>query len=313
MASFFTAVTQSLNWSVRMASDLEAYMISVERINQYTHLSSENPRHYPSDDVLEKSWPSKGEILFHNVKMRYREHLPLVLKGLELKIPPHSKVGVVGRTGAGKSTIAMSLLRICEVDSGTIHIDGKNIREIGLQKLRSAIAVIPQDPVLFSGSVRSNIDPFNMYNDEKLIQVLLRVGLFNSKENMGRYGVISSLNDIVFEGGNNFSVGQKQLLVIARALLQDAHIIIMDEATAAVDAETDSKLQTIMRTEFKNSTCIIIAHRLNTIMDCDYILCMDDGRAAEFDSPSRLLQEGGLFKDLVDAWEEEHSSHALQS
>ena len=182
---------------------------------------------------------------------------------------------------------------------------------------------IPQDPVLFSGTVRSNLDPFDEYSDKKLSEVLQRVGLMKEEGSVDEDGVnlsrassysslsslsgrkgmetaVKSLNDDVLENGSNFSAGQRQLLVIARALLCGAKIVIMDEATASVDADTDARIQRVMRTEFKNSTCVIVAHRINTIMDSDYILVMNDGRAVEFNTPRQLLRDGGFFKDLVD-------------
>lgn len=217
----------------------------------------------------------------------------------------------------------VALLRIVELYSGSIKIDGVDIRIVGLKKLRSKIAVIPQDPVLFSGNIRSNLDPFGDYNDDRLFEVLEHVGLYSSMERVssrlslssngsekrpgGRTQPIKSLSDEVSEGGTNFSVGQRQLIVIARAMLTGASLVIMDEATASVDADTDARIQRVFRHEFKNATCITVAHRLNTIMDSDLVLVMDDGRAAEFDKPSALLsKEDGLFKGLVDAWEEEN-------
>lgn len=322
--SFALSVTQSLNWSVRMASELEANMVSVERVRQYCQLKNEAPHHNFSDKTLRYTWPSDGMILFSDAKLRYRDELPLVLKGLDIQIPGKSKVGVVGRTGAGKSTVMVSILRIVELCSGSIYIDGIDISKVGLNLLRSKIAVIPQDPVLFSGSIRTNLDPFNEYADERLREVLERVGLLKeihsgmvrSQSNTslassmvslsGSSSPLKSLEDEVKEGGSNFSVGQRQLLVIARALLRGAKIVIMDEATASVDADTDARIQNVIRTEFKDSTCITVAHRINTILDSDYILVMDDGRAAEFDKPDVLLKKGGLFKDLVDAWEQDH-------
>jgi ATP-binding cassette subfamily C (CFTR/MRP) protein 1 len=321
--SFALSVTQSLNWTVRMSSDLEAHMVSVERVRQYCQLPTEARHHLPSDKSLLYSWPSDGKIVFSSAKLRYRPGLPLVLKGLDIEIPPMSKIGVVGRTGAGKSTLMVSLFRIVELSSGTISIDGIDISKVGLNLLRSKIAVIPQDPVLFSGSIRSNLDPFHEYGDERLFEVLERVGLTTNgtiqksqSSNSLRSDVslsastpnaVKSLSDEVLEGGFNYSVGQRQLLVIARSLLRGAKIVIMDEATASVDADTDARIQRVMRTEFKDSTCITVAHRINTILDSDYILVMDDGQAAEFDKPDVLLKKGGLFKDLVDAWEQEHS------
>jgi ABC-type multidrug transport system fused ATPase/permease subunit len=176
-----------------------------------------------------------------------------------------------------------------------------------------------------SGTVRTNLDPFNEFNDDKLFEVLNRVGLYNPMERVpsktsllsgqehtntnksgGRAQPIKSLSDEVAEGGNNYSVGQRQLLVIARAMLTGASVVIMDEATASVDADTDARIQKVFREQFKYATCITVAHRLNTIMDSDLVLCMDDGKAAEFDKPSVLLSKGGIFKSLVDAWEEEN-------
>ena len=207
-----------------------------------------------------------------------------------------------------------SLLRLVELDQGQILIDGRNIRTLGLAKLRKSIAVIPQDPILFSGSVKANLDPFDQYTDEVLLEVLERVGLLttrrdyhsnytnsNSSVSSQSLGHLDGLEDLVTEGGSNFSVGQRQLLVIARALLCGASIVILDEATAAVDADTDALLQTVLRTEFGTATTLTIAHRLNTIIDSDYILVMDDGRAAEFDTPKNLLSRGGMFRDLVQA------------
>jgi len=307
--SYAMSITQSLNWSVRMASDLEASMISVERIRSYCEVESEAPRETKEDKRLPESWPTYGNIVFSNASLRYRPGLPRVLKGLNIEIPQRSKVGVVGRTGAGKSTLMASLLRVVELDSGNILIDGQDTRNIGLAKLRSNIAVIPQDPVLFSGNIRSNLDPFDEFEDSELSSVLVRVGLSStdvkpSTSTSSLSSLVSHeffLKDPVKEGGSNFSVGQRQLLVIARALLSGSSIVIMDEATAAVDADTDARIQSVMRKEFSNSTCITIAHRINTIMDSDYILVMDDGKAKEFDTPQKLISKGGMFRDLVKA------------
>eukprot|EP00581_Thalassiosira_minuscula_P016410 CAMPEP_0183715472 /NCGR_PEP_ID=MMETSP0737-20130205/9671_1 /TAXON_ID=385413 /ORGANISM="Thalassiosira miniscula, Strain CCMP1093" /LENGTH=1569 /DNA_ID=CAMNT_0025944567 /DNA_START=70 /DNA_END=4779 /DNA_ORIENTATION=+ len=321
--SFALSITTTLSWTVRMASDLEANMVAVERIQQYMKIPGEAARATPSDEFLPDNWPAEGRIEFANAKLKYRSNLPLVLKGLNINIPARCKVGVVGRTGAGKSTLMVALLRIVELYSGSIKIDDVDIRSVGLKKLRSVIAVIPQDPVLFSGTIRSNLDPFGEYDDERLFEVLEHVGLYAVMERVssklsltsagsdkwagGRTQPIKSLSEEVSEGGSNFSVGQRQLLVIARAMLTGASIVIMDEATASVDADTDARIQRVFRSEFKNATCITVAHRLNTIMDSDLVLVMDDGKAAEFDRPSTLLsQENGIFKSLVDAWEEEN-------
>lgn len=307
--SYALSVTQSLNWSVRMASDLEASMIAVERVRTYCEIESEAPRNTGVDESLPKSWPTGGKITFQDASLRYRPGLPLVLKGLDIEIPPGSKCGVVGRTGAGKSTLMVSLLRIVELDSGKVSIDGFDIRTIGLTKLRSNIAVIPQDPVLFSGTIRTNLDPFDEHSNADIFDALTRVGLYSvakastSVTSLSSLALnhVQSLNDPVKSEGSNFSVGQRQLLVIARALLSGASIVIMDEATAAVDADSDSRIQRVIRDEFSNATCITIAHRINTIMDSDFILVMDDGKAAEFDTPQNLLRKGGMFRGLVRA------------
>jgi len=226
-----------------------------------------------------------------------------------------------------ESTLMVALLRIVELDAGAIEIDGVDIASLGLKKLRSRIAVIPQDPVLFSGTVQTNLDPFDEYSEERLYEVLDRVGLLKSSLHRVRSAAslgtttssvasgvadggpssssINSLASPISEGGSNLSVGQRQLLVIARALLNASKIVIMDEATASVDADTDARIQRVMRSEFRNSTVITVAHRINTILDSDYILVMDSGKSAEFDSPETLLKKGGMFRDLVEAWEKE--------
>jgi ABC-type multidrug transport system fused ATPase/permease subunit len=216
----------------------------------------------------------------------------------------------------------VAFLRIVELAEGQIFIDGQDIRQVGLAKLRSNIAVIPQDPVLYSGTVRNNLDPFQDFSDGKLLEVLRRVGLYSNKVSANSSSTslsslsqhsqhnarIRSLADGVTEGGSNFSVGQRQLLVIARALLHGSKVVIMDEATAAVDAKTDAAIQKVMREEFQQSTVITVAHRINTIMDSTHILVMSDGRASEFDTPKKLLERGGMFRDLVQAAQNKQAS-----
>ena len=312
--SFALSVTQSLNWSVRMSSDLEAHMVSVERVNQYIkNVKPEAPSETPNDGMVPAGFP-KGEIRFEGVEMRYREGLPLVLKGLNLTIPAGSKVGVVGRTGAGKSSLMIALARIVELSRGAIYFDGVDCSKLGLHFLRSKLAIVSQDPVLFSGTVRANLDPFNAFPDSKLEDALKRVSLMKADATEGsgswKQRRVKSLFDKVDEDGSNFSVGERQLIVIARALLSDCSIVLMDEATAAIDVETDAAIQRVLRSEFGAATVITVAHRLNTIMDSDLILVMSDGISVEFGEPAKLLdKEDGVFKGLVNAYELGHSTN----
>ncbi|POM57857.1 Pdr transporter, partial [Phytophthora palmivora] len=207
------------------------------------------------------------------------------------------KIGIVGRTGAGKSSLVVALMRLVELDSGSIVIDGLDISTIGLHELRNKISIIPQDPVLFSGTVRSNVDPFDQYTDDQIWASLRRAHLAH---------VVTALDSGVDEKGSNFSVGERQLLCIARALLKRSRIILMDEATASIDTETDRKIQRSIREEFRDCTCLTIAHRINTILDADRILVMERGTVGEFDTPKALQKkQDGLFKALVEHWKNE--------
>jgi ABC-type multidrug transport system fused ATPase/permease subunit len=296
--SYAFTVTQSLNWSVRMISQLQTQMVSVERIKNYSEMKTEASL-TTSVGMLapSKEWPHAGEIVFRNVNLRYRAGLPRVLRNLTFTVKSREKIGVVGRTGAGKSSLVVALMRLVELDSGSIFIDDLDISTIGLHELRGKISIIPQDPVLFSGTVRSNVDPFDQYTDDQIWTSIKRAHLKNA---------VVSLEDIVDEKGTNFSVGERQLLCIARALLKRSRIILMDEATASIDTETDRLIQQSIREEFLDCTCLTIAHRINTIMDADRILVMDKGSVAEFDTPTTLLKNpDGIFTSLVSHWREE--------
>ncbi|CAK4368324.1 unnamed protein product [Aphanomyces euteiches] len=226
-------------------------------------------------------WPAAGALTFAGVDLRYRPGLPLVLKNLSFTIQPREKIGIVGRTGAGKSSLVVALMRLVELDAGQITMDGVDISTIGLHDLRDKISIIPQDPVLFSGTIRSNLDPFDRYDDDALWTAIKRANLHNA---------VASLDAKVDERGQNFSVGERQLICIARALLKKSKVILMDEATASIDPNTDRLIQESIRESFKDCTCLTIAHRINTILDSDRILVMDKGSAAEFDSPKELLK-----------------------
>ncbi|GAB9470861.1 Atp-binding protein [Globisporangium polare] len=288
------SVTQSLNWTVRMISQLQTQMISVERIKTYSEMPMEGALESRADQKPSFDWPTSGKIAFNQVSLRYRPGLPRVLRGLTFSVNAQEKIGIVGRTGAGKSSLIVALMRLTELDAGNIVIDGVDISKIGLHDLRAKIAIIPQDPVLFSGSVRSNLDPFDQFSDEQIWTSVKRAQLDKA---------VSSLEDVVDEKGSNFSVGERQLLSIARALLKRSKVILMDEATASIDTETDRKIQQSTREEFRDCTCLTIAHRINTILDADRILVMEKGTVAEFGPPGELQKKhNGIFKSLVDHW-----------
>ncbi|XP_030721180.2 ATP-binding cassette sub-family C member 2 [Globicephala melas] len=282
------SITQTLNWLVRMTSEIETNIVAVERINEYINVENEAP--WVTDKRPPEGWPSKGEIQFSNYQVRYRPELDLVLKGITCDIKSTEKIGVVGRTGAGKSSLTNSLFRILEAAGGQITIDGVDIASIGLHDLREKLTIIPQDPILFSGSLRMNLDPFNNYSDEEIWKALELAHLKSFVD-----GLQAGLSYEVTEGGDNLSIGQRQLLCLARALLQKSKILIMDEATAAVDLETDRLIQTTIQTEFSHCTTITIAHRLHTIMDSDKVMVLDNGKIVEYGSPEELLKNTGPF------------------
>jgi len=292
--SYALQITQSLNWIVRQTVEVETNIVSVERVLEYAALPSEAP------EIISKnrppiSWPSKGALSFNNYSTRYRPGLDLVLKNVNLSIKPKEKIGVVGRTGAGKSSLTLALFRIIEPVEGNVSIDNLNTSTIGLLDLRRRLAIIPQDAALFEGTVRDNLDPGHVHDDTELWSVLEHARLKDHVSSMpGR------LDAHINEGGSNLSSGQRQLVSLARALLTPSNILVLDEATAAVDVETDVMLQTTLRSSmFNNRTIITIAHRINTILDSDRIIVLDKGTVAEFDSPAELVRRKGLFYELV--------------
>ncbi|KAK2189921.1 hypothetical protein NP493_93g00019 [Ridgeia piscesae] len=294
--SYALQVTGSLNMMVKMTSDMETYIVAVERINEYTELEEEAPKTIegtrPSPD-----WPLHGRVRFCDYATQYRSGLPLVLRDLNCQINANEKVGIVGRTGAGKSSMTLALFRIIEATAGSIVIDDQVIGQIGLHDLRSRLTIIPQDPVLFTGPLRMNLDPFDRYTDEEVWRSLEHAHLKDYVMSLP-----SGLQHDCAEGGENLSVGQRQLVCLARALLRKSKILVLDEATAAVDLETDDLIQATIRTEFADSTVITIAHRLNTIMDYDRVLVLDNGTIKELDTPEALLKDKdsifyGMAKD----------------
>ncbi|KAF5296656.1 hypothetical protein FQR65_LT10196 [Abscondita terminalis] len=289
-------ITQCLNSLVVMTSDIETNIVSVERIKEYSEIQQEAAWEVPGK-VIPPTWPDKGVIIFKNFSFKYRPDLELALRNINMIIKSGEKVGIVGRTGAGKSSLTLSLFRIIEAAEGEIIIDNVTISHIGLQPLRSRLTIIPQDTALFSGTLRMNLDPYEKHKDEELWLALEQSYLKEFVE-----GLPAGLNHEVTEGGDNLSVGQRQLVCLSRALLRKSKVLILDEATSAVDLETDSLIQKTIKSEFKDCTILTIAHRLNTIMDSDRIIVLEKGLIAECDSPSTLLENKksmfyGMCKD----------------
>jgi ATP-binding cassette subfamily C (CFTR/MRP) protein 1 len=289
-------VTTTLSWSIRMSVELENIMNNYERLYHYT---KNIPMEGRSEDVVvSPDWPQSGRINFQSVVLRYRDDLPAVLRGIDCEIKPKEHIGVVGRTGAGKTSIMMALYRLYELTAGRIQIDGIDLARISLHDLRKSLSIIPQEPVLFQGTIRSNLDPFDEYTDADVWRALEKAHLKDLIAG-DRLGHLQLMN-VVSEGGDNLSVGQRQLLCLARALLRPTKVLVLDEATASVDLETDALIQQTIRSEFAHCTRLTIAHRINTIIDSDRILVMDKGEVAEFDTPKNLVQrQNGLFLDMI--------------
>ncbi|XP_040491210.1 multidrug resistance-associated protein 1 isoform X6 [Ursus maritimus] len=314
--SYSLQVTTYLNWLVRMSSEMETNIVAVERLKEYSETEKEAP--WRVEEMTPPSdWPQVGRVEFRDYGLRYRENLDLVLKNINITIDGGEKVGIVGRTGAGKSSLTLGLFRINESAEGEIIVDNINIAKIGLHDLRFKITIIPQDPVLFSGSLRMNLDPFSRYSDE---EVWTSLELAHLKDFVS--GLPDKLNHECAEGGENLSsglgsgfgmvltlcllvflcwssVGQRQLVCLARALLRKTKILVLDEATAAVDLETDDLIQSTIRTQFEDCTVLTIAHRLNTIMDYTRVIVLDKGEIRECGQPSALLQQRGLFYSMA--------------
>jgi ABC-type multidrug transport system fused ATPase/permease subunit len=322
--SFALEYGSAVIWSVRFYTNIELDMNAAERIIEYANLPTE------SLDGTDPpaAWPSEGSLEVNDLVVGYAPDLPPVLKGLAFRVERNERIGVVGRTGAGKSSLTLALFRFLEAREGSIHIDGLDISKIKLQALRSRLAIIPQDPVLFSGTIRTNLDAFDEHDDSALRDALLRVHLVSAEEIESLNSSLTSsgtatpvpptpntpngttknlnknpflhLSSPITEGGLNLSQGQRQLLCLARAIVSRPKVMVLDEATSAVDMATDTLIQRSIREEFGDSTLIVIAHRLSTIADFDKILVLDDGKVAEFGMPKELFAlENGVFKGMV--------------
>ncbi|KAG1879712.1 ABC protein [Suillus subluteus] len=313
--TYTTLLAQTCTQLTRQSADVENNMNAVERLAQYV-AGDTVPQEAPHEIEERKppaQWPEHGAVEFNDVKMAYRPGLPNVLRGISVKVRGGEKIGVVGRTGAGKSSLMLALFRIVELSNGSITIDGVDISTIGLKDLRSKISIIPQDPLLFSGTMRSNLDPFSQHSDAELWDALQRSRLLDSsitstqsssidgvrteQASTSRHGLDSTIES----EGANLSVGERSLLSLARALVKDCKVVVLDEATASVDLDTDTKIQHTIQTGFQDRTLLCIAHRLRTIISYDRILVLDAGLIAEFDTPSNLFKiEGGLFRGMCE-------------
>lgn len=319
--SFTLQYAEAITFTLRNLSHVELGMNAVERVIEYSEIKTEDEGGADAPAY----WPAEGRLSVDELVVGYAPDLPPVLKGLSFDVKAKERIGVVGRTGAGKSSLTLALFRFLEARSGSVHIDGLDISKIKLHDLRSRLAIIPQDPVLFSGTIRSNLDPFDEHTDAELQEALERVHLVDSPvtnveaagdqqdngegsssssatatpENISQNEAIT-LKTAVAESGNNLSQGQRQLLCLARAIVSRPKVMVLDEATSAVDKTTDTLIQRSIRQEFSESTLIVIAHRLSTIADFDRILVMGEGKAMEFASPKELMGiEDGIFKGMV--------------
>ncbi|TGO20737.1 hypothetical protein BPAE_0269g00070 [Botrytis paeoniae] len=326
--SFALSYRRAVIHTIRLLASAELDMNAAERIFEYTQLDMEPQG---GTDNIRASWPEEGKLEVTDLEVGYAEGLPAILKGLSFSVDKNQRVGIVGRTGAGKSTLSLALFRFLEARAGTIMIDGIDISTLKLHDLRTRLSIIPQDPVLFSGTIRSNLDPFDEFSDQQLKEALQRVHLIPSANsspapeletpaesstaassssitatiteplNKENINVFLNLTSPISSAGANLSQGQKQLLCLARAILSRPKVLLLDEATSAVDMSTDTLIQRSIREEFANTTLLVVAHRLSTVADFDRILVMRDGAAAEYGSPRELLEiEDGVFKGMVE-------------
>ncbi|KAI8337487.1 P-loop containing nucleoside triphosphate hydrolase protein [Chlamydoabsidia padenii] len=302
--SYALTFTHHILWIVRCYAINEMNCVSIERIQHYLEIEQEaSSSALVLQETPRPSWPEAGHVKIENLVMQYSPETPVVLHDLSFETKPREKIGIVGRSGSGKSTLALSVFRIMEATSGRIMIDGVDISTLDLNDLRSRLTIIPQDPTLFSGTLRSNLDPFNQHDDAELWAAIKRSHLADESGDQSSNGNddVVSLDAVVLENGSNWSQGQRQLIALARALVKKSSLIVLDEATSSVDFETDHKIQQTIRTEFGESTLLCIAHRLRTVLDMDRILVLDAGKLVEFDDPYTLItRENGAFKSMCE-------------
>ena len=305
MLDYSIEISEQLLEAFEQASQVERSLVSLERCDAFTKLPSEN---YEDEKLQESnyslsdtSWPSNGKVAFENFSIKYRDDCDLALKNINLEINPGEKVGIIGRTGSGKSSLTLSLFRVIEAFEGKIEIDGENICDIPLKKLRRSLSIVPQEPFLLEGTLKTNLDPLNLYTDSELEEVLKIVKLYEMLEHdkANQKTVLIGLDTKIKEYGNNLSFGCRQLLCFARAILRKSKIIILDEATSSVDQKTEEIITNAIDTIFKDSTVITIAHRISTVKSCDKVIVMDDGQIVEVGKPDELIKnQKGKFYSL---------------
>lgn len=309
LLSYVLQIVGQLSMLIRTYTQLENEMNSVERITSYAFFLPQEAAYNVIETQPPQDWPQDGKIAFEDVSLAYRPGLPYVLKNLSFNVKATEKIGICGRTGAGKSSIMTALFRLSELSKGRIVIDGIDIGTLGLQELRSKLSIIPQDPVLFQGNIRKNLDPFGQNPDEKLWNALKNTGLIpadkfeqikrqsKQDENLHKFHLDQNVED----EGSNFSLGEKQLIAFARALVRELKVLILDEATSSVDYETDDKIQSTIVNEFSQCTILCIAHRLKTILNYDKILVLDKGELQEYDTPWKLFnKKNSIFQQMCE-------------
>ena len=296
MLDYSIEISEALLEAFEQASQVERSLVSLERCDAFTRLPSED---YQDEKLIEKkynlsdiSWPNEGKVIFDNFSIKYRDDCDLALKNINLEINPGEKIGIIGRTGSGKSSLTLSLFRIIEALEGNIYIDGENIHDVPLKKLRRSLSIVPQEPFLLEGTLKTNLDPLNLYSDSELEEVLKIVKLYEMLEHdkANQNTVLNGLNTEIKEYGNNLSFGCRQLLCVARAILRKSKIIILDEATSSVDQKTEDIITNAVDTMFKDSTIINIAHRINTVKACDKVIIIDEGQIVEVGNPNELIK-----------------------
>ena len=287
--TYVLAVVQIIPGIVSQTAAVESCLVTVERMLYYgEHIPTEEADD-DQEEEIPPDWPQHGKILIKDVDFRYRQNLSLALKGLTLAISPGEKIGIIGRTGAGKSSIISILFRLFPIQKGNIWIDNINIANVHLPTLRSKLTIIPQDPTFFQGTVRSNLDPFGEQSAERLNHALHKARLS-----------YLDLDREVMNHGNNFSHGERQLLALARAIVQDAHVVLLDEATSAIDLDTDYAVQRTIGEAFCNRTIICITHRLQTIVHYDRICMIDQGKVVAIETPAVLYEKNAVFQALCE-------------